>query len=413
MPTKLSAASALLLAWTSLGPVSAEAQSEATKPIFTVSIDRPENGTISVTPPLPENGRVPEGTILTVTATPARGYSLDSGYYYLPVGFLGNADYRESFTETFQFVVNWNWKIGASFIESKALEGFKVTQDVFYARPGVKTLKYDVYSPTGATNLPCIVILPHNGSEDQGRGLARELVRGGRYVVFSVDYRAWDIRDGDGIPNRTPNLIEDVYGAIAHLQEHAKEYGADPSRIALTGEYRGGELAAAAIVLVDQIGEGGFEIKEGIYQFKPSYLPKGKTVEQVRKEITAALKAAAPCSASLGTERGAQSITGVSEAFIKAVSPQDHIPHEKDRAVPQYLLVARQRLFEPPSEIVRPYANALKAAGQRVEYEEVLDGPLQIFPWSPSKQTKATFARFGVPYAAKIKAFFDTVFYPK
>ena len=51
MPSKLTTASALLLAWTNLGTVRTEAQSGTTKPTFAVSIDRSENGTIRVNPP--------------------------------------------------------------------------------------------------------------------------------------------------------------------------------------------------------------------------------------------------------------------------------------------------------------------------------------------------------------------------
>ena len=45
----------------------------------------------------------------------------------------------------------------------------------------------------GAKGLPCIVIIHGGGwssnNEDIMRGLARELVKGGRYVVFSIDYQ--------------------------------------------------------------------------------------------------------------------------------------------------------------------------------------------------------------------------------
>jgi acetyl esterase/lipase len=57
-----------------------------------------------------------------------------------------------------------------------------------------------VYSPKGAKNLPCIIIIHGGGwssnNEDIMRGLARELVKGGRYVVFSIDYRWINKLDG-------------------------------------------------------------------------------------------------------------------------------------------------------------------------------------------------------------------------
>ena len=97
------------------------------------------------------------------------------------------------------------------------------------------------------------------------RGLAPELVRGGGYVVINMDYRWLGTRDGDKVPNTMANLIEDVFGAIAHIQAHAREYGGDPARIAVTGDSAGGHLSAAAIDLVGEIGDGGFGVKERVY----------------------------------------------------------------------------------------------------------------------------------------------------
>lgn len=61
---------------------------------------------------------------------------------------------------------------------------------------------------------------------------------------------------------------------------------------------------------------------------------------------------------------------------------------------------------------VQAYADALKAAGQTVEYVQVEGAGHAFFDWKPDPQTKKTFARYGVPYAAKMQQFFDTVFYP-
>jgi len=391
------------------------AQGEPAKATFNVTVDRPANGSITINPPIPADGKVEAGMALVVTATPADGFALDSGYY--STTGRGRA-YHEFATPVFRVTADRNEGIGASFIEKKALEGFTVTRDVVFAQPGVKKLKYDVYSPTGANNLPVIVIIHGGGwtsnTQDVMRGLARELVRGGGYVVVNMDYRWLGTGDGDTVPNTMANLIEDVYGAIAHIQEHAREYGGDPARIGVTGDSAGGHLSAAAIDMVDRIGDGGFGVKAGVYQFKPSYMPQGKSVEQVRKEITQAIKAAAHsygvfAGAMLGGGRRGGSQP---EAELKAVAPMDNIPNVSQRAAPQYLL---RGTADPliQNAAVQAYADALKAAGQRVEYDQVEGASHAFFDWKPDDGTKATFARFGVPYAAKMKAFFDTVFYPK
>jgi acetyl esterase/lipase len=394
------------------------AQTEVTNAPFAVTIDKPENGSITIEPSLPEDGKVAPGTVLTIKASPAAGFALDSGYYSAP-GMFGKM-YYEFMSPVFQVTIDQNKGVGASFIEQKTLEGFTVTQDIVYAQPGVKKLKYDVYSPNGAKNLPCIVIIHGGGwaanTEDIMRGLARELVRNARYVVTSIDYRWIGTRDGDKVPNAMANLIEDVYGAIAHIQEHAERYGADPGRIAVTGDSAGGHLSAAAIDLVERIGDGGFGVKEGVYQFKPTYMPPGKSVEQVRNEITQAIKVAAPSYGVFGggilaRVRGGNSSGDQSEAALKAIAPLDNISNIKDRAVPQYLLRGTlDTLIQ--NTAVQGYADALKAAGQTVEYVQVEGAGHAFFDWKPDAQTKKTFTKYGVPYAAKMQQFFDSVFYP-
>jgi dienelactone hydrolase len=100
-----------------------------------------------------------------------------------------------------------------------------------------------------------------------------------------------------------------------------------------------------------------------------------------------------------------------SDAAIKAVSPIDNIPNVKERNVPQYLLRGTNDMLIR-HEPVQAYANALKAAGQTVKYVQVEGAGHAFFDWKPDSRTKATFAKYGVCYAAEMKSFFDEVFYP-
>ena len=77
----------------------------------------------------------------------------------------------------------------------------------------------------------------------------------------------------------------------------------------------------------------------------------------------------------------------------------------KERAAPQFLT---RGTADPVIQDagVRAYADALKAAGQRVEYVQVEGASHAFFDWKPDARTRATFAEYGVPYAAKMKSFF-------
>ena len=164
---------------------------------FTVTLVPAENGSYTVDPEIADGAKVKAGTVLTVSATPSSGFSLDVVYYTVKGGMWGTTSY-ESFSTPVKITVDRDMSIGATFVDSKLVENLKVTQDVVYARPGIKPLKYDVYAPLrfrsgDARDLPCIVIVHGGGwssnNEDIMRGLARELAKGGRYVVFSIDYR--------------------------------------------------------------------------------------------------------------------------------------------------------------------------------------------------------------------------------
>jgi dienelactone hydrolase len=216
-------------------------------------------------------------------------------------------------------------------------------------------LKYDVYSPKAAKNLPLIVIIHGGGwvanDENIMRGLARELTKGGRFVVFSMDYRWAGKEDGDATGTTMANIIEDVFGGIAHIMEQAKEYGGDPTRIGVTGDTARGHLSAAASLFPGMIGSRGFGKTPGVFEFMPSYIPKGKTVQQVRTDMLAAIKAAAP---SYGVFRPTRlnlytDDPAADESWKQAVAPLQRIPSAQERAFAKhgvYYAAAMKAFFE-------------------------------------------------------------------
>jgi acetyl esterase/lipase len=397
-----------VLAGLSFAAGSLSAQHES----FTVTLLPPVHGKVQLTPALPADGKYPAGTVVTVTTTPDPGYALDSAWYSVP-GRFGQM-YHEGMARDFKVTIDRDKRIGASFIEESAVKDLTVTPDIVYAQPGVKPLKYDVFSPKGARNLPIIVIIHGGGwtanDEDVMRGLARELTKGGQLVVFSMDYRWAGKADGDAIGNTMADLIGDVFGGIAHIMEHAAQYGGDPTRIGVTGDSAGGHLSAAASLMPGMIGSRGFGKVPGVFEFMPSYLPKGKTVEQVREDMTKAIKAAAP---SYGVFSAAMlnaytDNPAADETWKEAIAPLSHIPPATERSVPQFLVRGtRDPLITDAA--VKEFVEALVKAGQRAEYLQVGGASHAFFDWKPDDTTKATFAKYGVYYAAAMKAFFLSV----
>jgi len=379
---------------------------------YKVIIDEVLNGSITLDPVIPADGMVQAGTVIKVTAAPDEGFTLDAGYYSVP-GIWG-AMYHESMSAPFEVIIDQEKHIGASFIERAEVDHVNVIQDVVYAKPGKKILKYDVFSPKGAQNLPIIVIIHGGGwvsnTEDVMRGMARELTKSEKYVVCSIDYRWSGKLDGDDVNNTMADLIGDVYGAIAHIMEHAADYGGDASRILLTGDSAGGHLSGACAVMPNKIGTKGFGKISDVFEFMPSHVPENKTVDQLRIEMMTAIKAAAP---SYGVF-GGQLLNHYSDdpeadnTWTNAIAPLNNIPDVSERKVPQYLTRGTQ---DPliRDEAVKEYMDALVKAGQRVQYVQVGGANHAFFDWKPDTRTKATFRQYGVYYCNEMEAFFNSV----
>lgn len=372
---------------------------------FKVRVDQPAHGKVTVTPAVPEDGVVKAGTVLNVKVEVTdEGWIFDSGYYLSMSEGMFYPTFKESMMPEFQVTVNSDiMSLGASIMEAYRLEGHRTIQDVVYAQPGVKPLKYDMFIPDGAKNLPCIVIIHGGGwssnTEDIMRGLARELIKGGKYAVASIDYRWIGQRDGDQTPNTMNQLIEDCFGAILHIQEHAAEYGIDPKRLAVTGDSAGGHLSACMGTLIEKVGD----------KFTPTYLPEGMNAKKARKSLMA-IKAAAPSYGVFDRGSLTRFVEGLSEEDQKLVAPNENIPSVKDRAIPQYLVLGtRDRTVG--REPMEKYVENLKAAGQKAELIIIEGAEHAFFDWKPDQRTKDTFAQYGVPYAADMMRFFDEVFY--
>ena len=380
---------------------------------FRVSIGECTHGRIEVIPPIPADGvELPKGTVLTIKAYPDPGYAFECGYEAKNGSFVF---YDEYFTPVFNIAVDGNCTVGASFVEPERLQGYTCKQDIVYAKPGVKTLKYDAFIPDGARKLPGIVII-HGGGwrmncEDVMKGLARELCKDGKYVVFSIDYRWIGTADGDSEPNTMMDIIEDCYGAILHIQEHAAEYGLDPRNLAVTGDSAGGHLCAAVATMIERVGDGGFGKTPGVYEYLPTYMPKGMSAKKARKSLMA-IKAVAPNYGIFSLDVLGRYVADYPEEGQRAIAPLDNIPSASVRKIPHW--INRGTVDNVVSdEGNQEYLDALLAAGQEAYYIKVPGAAHAYYDWKPDSVTKETFEKFGAPYARQMEDFFNTFFYKK
>jgi acetyl esterase/lipase len=384
--------------------------------MFTVYLDEtPANGTFTTDPALdPAGTLLAPGTVIAVTPTPDPNYLVDSVYRAVDgpfTMFTGVPDFLDHIVPPYEVTASVDdMTVGAYFIEQSVVAGVKDTQNIEYAKPGNKSLKYDVFEPEAAhSDLPAVVIIHGGGwvanNEDIMRGLGRELAKTGRYVAFSMTYRLAGDADGDDPPTTMAEIINDVFGGIHHIMQNAALYGADASKLAVTGDSAGGHLAAVVATLSDKIGTGGFV--EGVWEFWPTGVAEGD-VAGFKADLQAAVKAVEP---SYGVFDDVDDFDPDHE-WNEHVSPIDNIPDSSVRVLPPQHLTRGSADPLITAASVQAYADALTAAGQ-VSSIDTIDGASHAYlDWKPHDGTVATFNTFGMTGIGLMIDFYDSVFYP-
>ncbi|MGE5292302.1 MAG: alpha/beta hydrolase fold domain-containing protein [Micromonosporaceae bacterium] len=144
--------------------------------------------------------------------------------------------------------------------------GVRRIKDVVFAEVEGKRLRLDIYLPNGgacvsqATNVTLKpgILEVHGGDWSYGDKsreaipLLNHLAANG-WVAMSANYRL-------SPKVAFPAHLQDVKRAIAWYSEHAREFGADPDFLCITGGSAGAHLAALAALTPDEAGyQPGFE----------------------------------------------------------------------------------------------------------------------------------------------------------
>lgn len=195
----------------------------------------------------------------------------------------------------FSFLISTtNCRVNPSQSTSKTTEhSFKITEDVLWASPKGFDLTMDIYTPnTGKKSYPVIVIFHGGGWLINNKSIMKQaaeyLAINGEYVVCNVNYRLL----GDLENTVTMNeIVEDAFGAVLWIKSNIKRYKGNAKKVIVTGDSAGGHLAMMVAGQGHQLSSKGFDGEE--LGFNPTWLPKGKTAEDIAKakglEVQAAM----------------------------------------------------------------------------------------------------------------------------
>lgn len=314
---------------------------------------------------------------------------------------------------------------------------FTKVSDIVWASPKGFDLTMDIYTPnTGKASYPVIIMFHGGGWLINNKSIMNEpsayLANNSEYVVCNVNYRLLVDQNNTVKMNE---IVEDVFGAVLWVKENIGKYKGNAGQIIVTGDSAGGHLATMILVQGQNLESDGFA--GPTLGFNPSYLPKGKTAEQVAKENGLAVQAALISygafdlygSALNGFEKesnmfwtmGKAKARGLfgdginptdNPAPYKQVSPMFVIPKASERKLPPILFTvgSKDNLTTPAS--IEAFMAKLKEAGHTNMEYWVHEGRPHAFLDSGSNQFLGTsFQKDAPPALDKMIAFLNKVFY--
>ncbi|MCZ6640212.1 MAG: alpha/beta hydrolase [Gammaproteobacteria bacterium] len=320
-------------------------------------------------------------------------------------------------------------------IQNNNPDKYSLSKDVLWASPDGFDLTMDIYTPTSGKDSYPVIIMFHGGGwlindnsiMDQSSAY---LATHSEYVVCNVNYR---LLSDNGNTVRLNQIVEDAFGAVLWVKDNIGSYQGDSSKIAVTGDSAGGHLSAMIVNSGDHLTSLFSYESLG---FNPSYLPDGKTAEQVARqgglEVQAAILSYGAYDLYQAALGGFERLTNPFWLFsgslargvfgddinaadhpemYKALSPVYNIPSVTERKLPPQLLTvgSDDSLVTPAS--VKAYVDRLQAEGHTVEYWEH-QGRSHAFLDSGSNAVLGISFNADAPPALDVMiSFLDEVFY--
>ena len=272
---------------------------------------------------------------------------------------------------------------------------YRVAQGIHWASPDGFPLTMDIYTPTSGREPYPVLMIFHGGgwlvNNNTIMTQASEYIAtNADYVVCNINYRLLGDQDNTVTIDQ---IVEDVFGAVLWVQENIGQYQGDPTRIAVTGDSAGGHLSAMIVNSGHKLDTRGYTPET--LAFNPSYLPPGKTADQIANDggiqVQAAILSYGAFDLYQSSLDGYESWTNPFWLFAgaqprgflgpdidaashpelyKGVSPLYTIETSDQRALPPQLLTAgsEDRLVTPES--VQRYQKRLDDAGHPTTYWE-------------------------------------------
>jgi acetyl esterase len=220
-----------------------------------------------------------------------------------------------------------------------------------------------VYRPAAGSRpreLPPVIVYFHGGgwvlgSTRMGDPLCTFLARAVEAVVVSVDYRM-------APEHRAPKAVHDCVDSVRWLGEHADLLGGDPSRLAVSGDSAGGNLAAIVCQVVRDDGGPTISHQALLYPATDATKSQPSIVEHARGPILTRAKIDVFLDLYLGPDGLA--------ATDPLVSPLWAASHAD---LPPALVQTAD--LDPLRDEGRLYAERLAAAGVPVRHTNYVGAP--------------------------------------